>query len=147
MKWNRICSESHFSWHQLVWKRLIWTACCYQSYQSSGAPIPEITCQTMSSAKLLKNLAGFCPPPPLKTWTLLAANGFRVFVLQHIIRGNRPIKAEMAHQLYVLQVLTFNLLEERMMTKMDPNDQVKTHRTINALAVSSSRVEVLNNSF
>lgn len=31
----------------------------------------------------------------------------------------------MAHQLYVLQVLTFNLLEERMMTKMDPNDQVK----------------------
>lgn len=47
------------------------------------------------------------------------------FLFQHIIRGNRPIKAEMAHQLYVLQVLTFNLLEERMMTKMDPNDQVK----------------------
>lgn len=41
-----------------------------------------------------------------------------------MIRGNRPIKTEMAHQLYVLQVLTFNLLEERMMTKMDPNDQV-----------------------
>lgn len=39
----------------------------------------------------------------------------------------------MAHQLYVLQVLTFNLLEERMMTKMDPNDQVKIHRFINAL--------------
>lgn len=46
------------------------------------------------------------------------------FLLQHVIRGNRPIKTEMAHQLYVLQVLTFNLLEERMMTKMDPNDQV-----------------------
>lgn len=46
-------------------------------------------------------------------------------LFQHVIRGNRPIKAEMAHQLYVLQVLTFNLLEERMMTKMDPNDQVK----------------------
>uniref|UniRef100_A0A8C9WSJ8 Engulfment and cell motility 2 n=1 Tax=Scleropages formosus TaxID=113540 RepID=A0A8C9WSJ8_SCLFO len=43
----------------------------------------------------------------------------------HIIRGNRPIKAEMAHQLYVLQVLTFNLLEERMMTKMDPSDQMQ----------------------
>uniref|UniRef100_A0A9J8DN11 Engulfment and cell motility 2 n=1 Tax=Cyprinus carpio carpio TaxID=630221 RepID=A0A9J8DN11_CYPCA len=38
---------------------------------------------------------------------------------------NRPVKAEMAHQLYVLQVLTFNLLEERMMTKMDPNDQTQ----------------------
>lgn len=48
-----------------------------------------------------------------------------LFSFQHVIRGNRPIKAEMAHQLYVLQVLTFNLLEERMMTKMDPNDQVK----------------------
>lgn len=46
------------------------------------------------------------------------------FISQHVIRGNRPIKTEMAHQLYVLQVLTFNLLEERMMTKMDPNDQV-----------------------
>lgn len=30
----------------------------------------------------------------------------------------------MAHQLYVLQVLTLNLREERMMTKMDPSDQV-----------------------
>uniref|UniRef100_A0AAR2LUM5 ELMO domain-containing protein n=1 Tax=Pygocentrus nattereri TaxID=42514 RepID=A0AAR2LUM5_PYGNA len=45
--------------------------------------------------------------------------------MQHVIRGNRPIKAEMAHQLYVLQVLTFNLLEERMMTKMDPTDQAQ----------------------
>lgn len=35
----------------------------------------------------------------------------------------------MAHQLYVLQVLTFNLLEDRMMTKMDPQDQVSTHWT------------------
>lgn len=33
----------------------------------------------------------------------------------------------MAHQLYVLQVLTFNLLEDRMMTKMDPQDQVSAH--------------------
>uniref|UniRef100_A0AAQ4RAV6 ELMO domain-containing protein n=1 Tax=Gasterosteus aculeatus aculeatus TaxID=481459 RepID=A0AAQ4RAV6_GASAC len=44
---------------------------------------------------------------------------------RRLIIGNRPIKAEMAHQLYVLQVLTFNLLEERMMTKMDPNDQAQ----------------------
>ncbi|RXM99399.1 Engulfment and cell motility protein 2 [Acipenser ruthenus] len=35
------------------------------------------------------------------------------------------LNAEMAHQLYVLQVLTFNLLEERMMTKMDPSDQTQ----------------------
>ncbi|CAF96838.1 unnamed protein product, partial [Tetraodon nigroviridis] len=55
----------------------------------------------------------------------LAQKHLRSIILNHIIRGNRPIKAEMAHQLYVLQVLTFNLLEERMMTKMDPNDQAQ----------------------
>uniref|UniRef100_A0A665VUL2 Engulfment and cell motility 2 n=1 Tax=Echeneis naucrates TaxID=173247 RepID=A0A665VUL2_ECHNA len=49
-------------------------------------------------------------------------------LIGHLQVGNRPIKAEMAHQLYVLQVLTFNLLEERMMTKMDPNDQVKSSK-------------------
>uniref|UniRef100_A0A2I3G8H0 Engulfment and cell motility 2 n=1 Tax=Nomascus leucogenys TaxID=61853 RepID=A0A2I3G8H0_NOMLE len=53
-----------------------------------------------------------------------AQKHLRSIILNHVIRGNRPIKTEMAHQLYVLQVLTFNLLEERMMTKMDPNDQV-----------------------
>lgn len=41
-----------------------------------------------------------------------------------MIRSTVPINDEMAHQLYVLQVLTFNLLEDRMMTKMDPQDQV-----------------------
>uniref|UniRef100_A0A8C1YDE6 Engulfment and cell motility 2 n=1 Tax=Cyprinus carpio TaxID=7962 RepID=A0A8C1YDE6_CYPCA len=55
----------------------------------------------------------------------LAQKHLRGIILNHIIRGNRPVKAEMAHQLYVLQVLTFNLLEERMMTKMDPNDQTQ----------------------
>lgn len=43
-----------------------------------------------------------------------------------MIRSTTPINDEMAHQLYVLQVLTFNLLEDRMMTKMDPQDQVGT---------------------
>uniref|UniRef100_A0A4W3H798 Engulfment and cell motility 1 (ced-12 homolog, C. elegans) n=1 Tax=Callorhinchus milii TaxID=7868 RepID=A0A4W3H798_CALMI len=46
-------------------------------------------------------------------------------MLQHVIRGNRTIQTEMAHQLYVLQILTFNLLEDRMMTKMDPQDQAQ----------------------
>ncbi|XP_078411566.1 engulfment and cell motility protein 2 isoform X1 [Cetorhinus maximus] len=56
---------------------------------------------------------------------MLAQKQLRSIILNHIIRGNRPIKTEMAHQLYVLQVLTFNLLEERMMTKMDPQDQAQ----------------------
>lgn len=54
-----------------------------------------------------------------------AQKHLRTIILNHVIRGNRPIKTEMAHQLYVLQVLTFNLLEERMMTKMDSNDQAQ----------------------
>uniref|UniRef100_A0A669PCX8 Engulfment and cell motility 1 n=1 Tax=Phasianus colchicus TaxID=9054 RepID=A0A669PCX8_PHACC len=48
-----------------------------------------------------------------------------IFPLQHVIRAQRAINNEMAHQLYVLQVLTFNLLEDRMMTKMDPQDQAQ----------------------
>uniref|UniRef100_A0AAY4EN50 ELMO domain-containing protein n=1 Tax=Denticeps clupeoides TaxID=299321 RepID=A0AAY4EN50_9TELE len=44
---------------------------------------------------------------------------------QNVIRSPKPINEEMAHQLYVLQVLTFNLLEDRMMTKMDPQDQAQ----------------------
>uniref|UniRef100_A0A6Q2Z6Z0 ELMO domain-containing protein n=1 Tax=Esox lucius TaxID=8010 RepID=A0A6Q2Z6Z0_ESOLU len=43
--------------------------------------------------------------------------------IPNVIRSPKPINDEMAHQLYVLQVLTFNLLEDRMMTKMDPQDQ------------------------
>lgn len=63
-------------------------------------------------------------------WFFLLA--FKSFFLgelspQHVIRAQRAINNEMAHQLYVLQVLTFNLLEDRMMTKMDPQDQVGAH--------------------
>uniref|UniRef100_A0AAR2LIR0 ELMO domain-containing protein n=1 Tax=Pygocentrus nattereri TaxID=42514 RepID=A0AAR2LIR0_PYGNA len=43
----------------------------------------------------------------------------------NVIRSTKPINDEMAHQLYMLQVLTFNLLEDRMMTKMDPQDQAQ----------------------
>ncbi|XP_069099583.1 engulfment and cell motility protein 2 isoform X1 [Pleurodeles waltl] len=70
------------------------------------------------------------PLNPLDLPVSEMANAFaqkhlRTIILNHVVRGNRPIKTEMAHQLYVLQVLTFNLLEERMMTKMDPNDQAQ----------------------
>uniref|UniRef100_A0A8C6XZ12 Engulfment and cell motility 2 n=1 Tax=Naja naja TaxID=35670 RepID=A0A8C6XZ12_NAJNA len=54
-----------------------------------------------------------------------AQRQLRLAILTHVIRGNRPIKTEMAHQLYVLQVLSLNLREERMMTKMDPSDQAQ----------------------
>ncbi|XP_034985152.1 engulfment and cell motility protein 1 isoform X2 [Zootoca vivipara] len=56
---------------------------------------------------------------------ILAQKQLRAIILQYVIRAQRAINNEMAHQLYVLQVLTFNLLEDRMMTKMDPQDQAQ----------------------
>uniref|UniRef100_A0A2I4B047 Engulfment and cell motility protein 1 isoform X1 n=1 Tax=Austrofundulus limnaeus TaxID=52670 RepID=A0A2I4B047_AUSLI len=56
---------------------------------------------------------------------ILAQKQLRSIILTNVIRSNTPINDEMAHQLYVLQVLTFNLLEDRMMTKMDPQDQAQ----------------------
>lgn len=48
VKWNKICSESNFSWHQLVWKCLIWTGCCYRlCFSETWAHLG--TCQIMSS--------------------------------------------------------------------------------------------------
>ncbi|XP_068092501.1 engulfment and cell motility protein 1 isoform X1 [Hyperolius riggenbachi] len=56
---------------------------------------------------------------------ILAQKQLRSIILTHVIRAQRAINNEMAHQLYVLQVLNFNLLEDRMMTKMDPQDQAQ----------------------
>ncbi|XP_023667687.1 engulfment and cell motility protein 1 isoform X2 [Paramormyrops kingsleyae] len=56
---------------------------------------------------------------------ILAQKQLRNIILTNVIRSTKPINEEMAHQLYVHQVLTFNLLEDRMMTKMDPQDQAQ----------------------
>lgn len=47
---------------------------------------------------------------------------FRTVILNHIIRSSKTVNSEMAHQLYVLQVLTFNHLEGRISTKLNPQD-------------------------
>uniref|UniRef100_A0A7N6FAB8 ELMO domain-containing protein n=1 Tax=Anabas testudineus TaxID=64144 RepID=A0A7N6FAB8_ANATE len=56
---------------------------------------------------------------------ILAQKQLRSIILSNVIRSPTPVNEEMAHQLYVLQVLNFNLLEDRMMTKMDPQDQAQ----------------------
>ncbi|XP_062870241.1 engulfment and cell motility protein 1 isoform X2 [Trichomycterus rosablanca] len=56
---------------------------------------------------------------------ILAQKQLRSIILTNVIRSPKPVNDEMAHQLYMLQVLTFNLLEDRMMTKMDPQDQAQ----------------------
>uniref|UniRef100_A0A669DE91 Engulfment and cell motility 1 n=1 Tax=Oreochromis niloticus TaxID=8128 RepID=A0A669DE91_ORENI len=64
--------------------------------------------------------------PHLQGYVNQAVNSsFLTLIELNVIRSNTPINDEMAHQLYVLQVLNFNLLEDRMMTKMDPQDQAQ----------------------
>lgn len=49
----------------------------------------------------------------------LTTKQVRIAIHNNILQPG-PGGAEMAHQLYVLQTLTLGLLEQRMMTKMDP---------------------------
>jgi len=54
----------------------------------------------------------------------LCTKQVRNVILQNIIQtSSGEVGSEMAHQLYVMQTLCFGLLEERMNTKMDPQDQ------------------------
>ncbi|XP_046388664.1 engulfment and cell motility protein 1 [Ischnura elegans] len=54
----------------------------------------------------------------------LGSKHVRNVIFSNIIQSpSGKVGTEMAHQLYVLQTLLFNLLEQRMNTKMDPQDQ------------------------
>lgn len=55
--------------------------------------------------------------------TTLNSKQFRTDIQHNILQTGAAKGAEMAHQLYVLQTLLLGLLEQRMMTKMDPQDQ------------------------
>ncbi|GBM25749.1 Engulfment and cell motility protein 1 [Araneus ventricosus] len=51
----------------------------------------------------------------------LTSKQIRNVIMTHIIQMQH-VGAEMAHQLYVLQTLLFNLLEEKMKKRLDPQD-------------------------
>jgi engulfment/cell motility protein 1 len=53
----------------------------------------------------------------------LTTKQVRSMIQNHILQTGAAEGAEMAHQLYVLQTLMLGLLEQRMVTKMDPQDQ------------------------
>ncbi|XP_044750351.1 engulfment and cell motility protein 1 isoform X1 [Coccinella septempunctata] len=53
----------------------------------------------------------------------LGSKQFRMCIQHNILQTGAAEGAEMAHQLYVLQTLMLSLLEQRMSTKMDPQDQ------------------------
>ncbi|XP_050300892.1 engulfment and cell motility protein 1 [Anthonomus grandis grandis] len=53
----------------------------------------------------------------------LTSKQVRTVIQHNILQTGASSGAEMAHQLYVLQTLMLGLLEQRMLTKMDPQDQ------------------------
>uniref|UniRef100_A0A671UL79 Engulfment and cell motility 1 n=1 Tax=Sparus aurata TaxID=8175 RepID=A0A671UL79_SPAAU len=88
--------------------------------------------QEITIGQLIPHLQG--TDQDIQTYTIAVINALflkapeekrQVRLHCNVIRSPTPINDEMAHQLYVLQVLTFNLLEDRMMTKMDPQDQAQ----------------------
>ncbi|KAF3833809.1 hypothetical protein F7725_025013 [Dissostichus mawsoni] len=83
--------------------------------------------QEITIGQLIPHLQG--TDQDIQTYTVAVINALFLKApeekRQNVIRSPTPINDEMAHQLYVLQVLTFNLLEDRMMTKMDPQDQAQ----------------------
>ncbi len=54
----------------------------------------------------------------------LSSKEIRTVIMEKVVRSQN-IGTEMQHQLYVFQQLTFNLLEKKMNTKIDPNNEVK----------------------
>ncbi|MGH0125232.1 UNVERIFIED_CONTAM: hypothetical protein FKN15_058921 [Acipenser sinensis] len=83
--------------------------------------------QEITIGQLIPHLQGV--DQDIQTYTIAVINALFLKApaekRQNVIHSNRSINSEMAHQLYVLQVLTFNLLEDRMMTMMDPQDQAQ----------------------
>lgn len=54
----------------------------------------------------------------------LTSKQVRTVIQNNILQTGAANGAEMAHQLYVLQTLMLGLLEQRMMTKMDPQVRI-----------------------
>uniref|UniRef100_A0A7N6A9Z3 ELMO domain-containing protein n=1 Tax=Anabas testudineus TaxID=64144 RepID=A0A7N6A9Z3_ANATE len=83
--------------------------------------------QEITIGQLIPHLQG--TDQDIQTYTIAVINALFLKApeekRQNVIRSPTPVNEEMAHQLYVLQVLNFNLLEDRMMTKMDPQDQAQ----------------------
>ncbi|GIX74688.1 engulfment and cell motility protein 1 [Caerostris extrusa] len=60
----------------------------------------------------------------------LTSKQIRNVIMTHIIQMQH-VGAEMAHQLYFLQTLLFNLLEEKMKKRLDPNDPEAREKYLN----------------
>ncbi|ETE60639.1 Engulfment and cell motility protein 1, partial [Ophiophagus hannah] len=98
-----------------------------ESMVLNGHDLYQKVAQEITIGQLIPHLQG--ADQEIQTYTIAVINALFFKApddrRQYVIRAQRAINNEMAHQLYVLQVLTFNLLEDRMMTKMDPQDQAQ----------------------
>uniref|UniRef100_A0A670XQL2 Engulfment and cell motility 1 n=1 Tax=Pseudonaja textilis TaxID=8673 RepID=A0A670XQL2_PSETE len=105
-----------------------------ESMVLNGHDLYQKVAQEITIGQLIPHLQG--ADQEIQTYTIAVINALffkapddrrqvSVSLIEYVIRAQRAINNEMAHQLYVLQVLTFNLLEDRMMTKMDPQDQAQ----------------------
>uniref|UniRef100_A0A8C7E5J2 Engulfment and cell motility 1 n=1 Tax=Naja naja TaxID=35670 RepID=A0A8C7E5J2_NAJNA len=105
-----------------------------ESMVLNGHDLYQKVAQEITIGQLIPHLQG--ADQEIQTYTIAVINALffkapddrrqvSVSLIDYVIRAQRAINNEMAHQLYVLQILTFNLLEDRMMTKMDPQDQAQ----------------------
>lgn len=76
--------------------------------------------------------------------TLCSKQVRNVILLNIIQTSSGQVGSEMAHQLYVMQTLCFGLLEEKMNTKMDPQDQ-DAHGNIKVSIIKISLIVIKNN--
>lgn len=77
--------------------------------------------------------------------TYLQSKQVRNVFLSNVIQSNGQVSTEMAYQLYVFQTLMLSLLEQRMMLKMDSQDQ-DAHDKIKELRKIAFDIEGTNNS-
>ncbi|NWU67148.1 ELMO1 protein, partial [Pterocles burchelli] len=117
-----------FYLQQCNWKISFYSLCLFMFFSQVYNFVLNRTDQEIQTYTIAVINALFLKAPDDKRQemaNILAQKQLRSIILTHVIRAQRAINNEMAHQLYVLQVLTFNLLEDRMMTKMDPQDQAQ----------------------
>ncbi|XP_044516526.1 engulfment and cell motility protein 3 [Gracilinanus agilis] len=113
-----------------------------ESLALSSPPLGQLVKQEVPLERLLVHLQVLNQPLQTKAMALLTAllqnasfaerqvmldylgqRNLRQFIYKNIIHSSVPLGDEMAHHLYVLQVLTLGLLEPRMRTPLDPYNQ------------------------
>ncbi|XP_036604694.1 engulfment and cell motility protein 3 [Trichosurus vulpecula] len=113
-----------------------------ESLALSSPPLGQLVKQEVPLERLLVHLQVLNQPLQTKAMALLTAllqnasfaerqtmlhylgqRNLRQFIYKNIIHSPMPLGDEMAHHLYVLQVLMLGLLEPRMRTPLDPYNQ------------------------